>query len=179
MTKLKIKLAEGAVLPSKANPSDSGYDITATSVRYDEEYGFLEYGTGVFLHIPEGYEVNLLPRSSISKYDLIMCNSPGKVDELYRKELFFRFKPTKRYDVMQLLAAHGTMKCGNRGSAFVEYINVYKVGDKIGQLEMRKKHEYELLQVDDVDANERGGFGSTDRQKMKQAWDSNPAGWAN
>lgn len=158
---LKIKLAEGATMPTKANPSDSGYDLTATSVRYDEQYGFLEYGTGVFLEIPKGYEVNLLPRSSISKYDLIMCNSPGKVDQEYRRELLFRYKVTQYYQSAKMDGEY--LKCVYfDGTAYNKlYPTIYKVGDKIGQMEMRKKHEYELVEVSEVEDEGRGNFGSS------------------
>ena len=53
MTTLQIKLAERATMPSKANVTDSGYDIVAHSVSYNEEKGYLQYGTGIFLQVPE------------------------------------------------------------------------------------------------------------------------------
>lgn len=162
LPELLIKLAEGATMPSKANLTDSGYDLVATSVRYDEEYGFLEYGTGVFLQIPEGYEVNLLPRSSISKYDLFMCNAPGKVDESYRKELFFRFKVTVDYEFARL-DKNDDLCCSREGIPVPFYPRIYRINEKIGQMEMRKKHVYTLKQVEDVNDEGREGFGSTGR----------------
>lgn len=160
---LLIKLAQGATLPSRANVTDTGYDLTATSIRYDEEYGFLEYGTGVFMHIPEGYEVKVFPRSSISKYDLFLCNGTGIIDETYRKEIFLRFKTTVDYEFAQWLPAHQNLKCGREGINTPFYPATYKVGDKIAQFEMKKKDLYTVKLVEDINDGGRGGFGSTDK----------------
>ena len=161
LPELLIKLAEGATMPSKANDTDTGYDLTATSVRYDEEYGFLEYGTGVFMHIPLGYEVKVFPRSSISKYDLFLCNATGIIDESYRKEVMLRFKPDYDYDVATL-DANGGLICF-RDVTYSEGITprIYQVGDKIGQFEMKKKDLYVIKQVEDINDEGRGGFGSS------------------
>lgn len=161
LPELLIKLAEGATMPSRANASDTGYDLTATSIRYDEEYGFLEYGTGVFMHIPAGYEVKVFPRSSISKYDLFLCNATGIIDESYRKEVMLRFKTTYDYDVATL-DANGGLICF-RDVTYSEGITprIYQVGDKIGQFEMKKKDLYTIKQVQDINDDGRGGFGST------------------
>jgi len=35
LPQLKIKLAEGAVMPTKANDTDTGYDLTATNFALD------------------------------------------------------------------------------------------------------------------------------------------------
>lgn len=162
MVELQIKLAENATMPSKANDTDTGYDLTATSIRYDEEYGFLEYGTGVFMHIPENHDVKVYARSSISKYDLFLCNSVGIIDELYRKEILLRFKVTVDYEYAQYLPMHQSLKCGREGIGVAFYPNIYKVGDKIGQFEMRKKEYYSVQLANTFEDTLRGGFGSTD-----------------
>ena len=160
LPELLIKLAEGATMPSRANDTDTGYDLTATSVRYDEEYGFLEYGTGVFMHIPDGYEVKVFPRSSISKYDLFLCNAVGVIDEQYRQEVKLRYKTTYDYDVARL-DANGGLICF-KDITYSEGITprIYQIGDKIGQFEMKKKDLYTVKQVGDISETGRGGFGS-------------------
>lgn len=157
---LRIKLAEGAVLPTKANPTDSGYDITAIGLRYDEENGFLEYKTGVYLNIPDGYEVKIYPRSSISKYDLFLCNSVGVIDQSYNKELLFRFKTTFDYEI-GYLDRDNDLVCKKEGISTVIYPKIYRVGDKIGQMIMEKRVEYTIKQVDSIEDSGRSGFGST------------------
>lgn len=160
LPELLIKLSEGATMPSRANASDTGYDLTATSVRYDEEYGFLEYGTGVFMHIPVGYEVKVFPRSSISKYDLFLCNATGIIDESYRKEVMLRFKPDYDYE-SAVLDADNDLKCEREGIPVAIFPTIYRIGDKIGQFEMKKKDIYTVRQVEDIKTTLRGGFGST------------------
>ena len=161
LPQLKIKLAEGATMPTKGTkPSDTGYDLTVTSVRYDEEYGFLEYGTGVFMEIPVGYEVKVYPRSSMSKYDVFQCNHVALIDESYRKEIFIRHKTTFDFDVATF--ENGVLKCWRDDTPHLfAYPTIYKVGDKIAQFEMKKKDPYELIQVDNVEDTGRDAFGSS------------------
>jgi dUTP pyrophosphatase len=45
--------------------------------------------TGLILHIPEHYEVQLRPRSGLSiKYGVTLVNCVGTIDSDYRKEVF-------------------------------------------------------------------------------------------
>ena len=102
--KVKIKLAEGAVLPKYAKPGDAGMDLTAISenIVNKENFGYIEYGTGISLEIPEGYFLDIRPRSSISETGLFLANAPGTIDSQYRGEIKCRFKwipGTKKYEV--------------------------------------------------------------------------------
>ena len=76
------KLVPEAVIPSKANPTDAGLDLTAVSKTITDlgKTGFIEYGTGLYA------------RSSISKTGLILANSVGVIDSGYRGEIKLRFK---------------------------------------------------------------------------------------
>lgn len=137
---IKVKLAEGASIPKYQKPGDSGMDLTATSIRMvdEENYGFIEYGTGVFIEIPEGYEGQIRPRSSISNTGLIMANSPGTIDSNYRGEIKVRFKAIP--------------------NSFI-----YEVGDRIAQLVITPVIKANLEVVEELSETERGedGFGST------------------
>jgi dUTP pyrophosphatase len=57
-------------------------DLTAISLsKVDkDEFGYLEYGTGLAIEIPEGHVGLLFPRSSISNSGLILTNSVGVID---------------------------------------------------------------------------------------------------
>ena len=160
LPELLIKLAEGATMPSKANDTDTGYDLTATEISYNEEYGFLEYSTGVFMDIPKGYEVKIYPRSSISKYDLFLCNGVGVIDEDYKLEVKFRFKTTFDYD-FAFLDLDNDLILNREGINTDIWPNIYRIGDKIGQFEMKKKDLYTVKQVDSINESQRQGFGST------------------
>lgn len=134
------RLSELAVLPSKANPTDAGFDLTATSINFAD--GYLEYGTGLAVEIPEGYVGLVFPRSSISKTTLTLANSVGVVDAPYRGEIRFRFRP-----------AYGAP----------ESAPAYQVGDRIGQLVVMKLPGFHPQWADELSDTARGtgGFGSS------------------
>lgn len=91
-----VKLLENAVVPTKAHPTDAGFDLTATSRHFDE-YGAVVYGTGIAVEIPVGYVGLVFPRSSVSKLDLSMANAVGVIDAGYRGEITVKFKPALLY----------------------------------------------------------------------------------
>ena len=78
------RLVPHAIEPEYATDRAAGLDLYAADYNYDHDKKFHEYGTGIAIEIPEGYEAQLRPRSSISKTSLIMCNSPGTIDSDYR-----------------------------------------------------------------------------------------------
>lgn len=74
------KLDPQAVTPTKAHPTDAGFDLTAISINKNITDSYIEYDTGIAIEIPKGHVGLLFPRSSISKYDLALCNSVGVID---------------------------------------------------------------------------------------------------
>ncbi len=86
-SKFKYALVkDGAVEPSKAHKSDSGYDLTIIDIVKD--YGKTKlYGTGVKIQPPKGVYFDMVARSSISKLGYIVTNSIGIIDNQYRGEL--------------------------------------------------------------------------------------------
>jgi dUTP pyrophosphatase len=150
------KLHPDAVEPSKANRDDSGFDLVAVDDgRIDDKYGFIEYRTGISVALPPNYEMVIRPRSSISKYDLVLCNSPATIDNGYRGEILLRFKPAWR------IVDEPT---GGVVSEDSEYPVLYKKGDKIAQAIVQKVTENVRFIVGNVEENTdrgAGGFGST------------------
>lgn len=78
--------------PSYAHEGDAGFDIRAAV----PEHGYhldastvLDVPTGLRFEIPDGYELQIRPRSGISKRITIL-NAPGTIDSGYRGELFIR-----------------------------------------------------------------------------------------
>lgn len=166
--KVKIKrLNDKAIIPKYAKPGDAGMDLTATSKIYDE-FGNLEYGTGLAVEIPEGYVGLLFPRSSNCKKDLLLSNSVGVIDSGYRGEILVKFKPS----VLFYNDAEESAE-GERGESF-DYIDFpdkeseftyseYEIGDRIAQLIIIPYPQIEFEEADDLSETERltGGFGST------------------
>lgn len=139
--KLKVKkLKAEAVIPSRAHTSDVGFDLTAISKKVIDngKYGYIEYGTGLSIQPEEGYYVELFPRSSISDTGLILSNSVAAIDPGYIGEIFLRFK-------------------------YIPGTRMYEVGERVGQLIVKKKEDVDLEIVEELLQTERGekGFGSS------------------
>ena len=134
--KIKIKkLVPEAVIPAYATLGAAGMDLTAVTV--EETDDVVTYGTGLAMEIPEGYVGLIFPRSSNYKYDCVLANSVGVIDSDYRGEIKFKF-----------------FKIGE---------NVYKVGDRVGQIVIAPYPKIEFEEVERLGETSRGsgGFGST------------------
>lgn len=153
------KLQTDATLPSQSQSLDAGYDLVAIdsgTVVYvidgEENKGviqYIEYQTGISIEPPSGYHIEIFPRSSISKYDLILANSIGLVDEGYRGQILVRFKYIPPLHDVRIV----------RGLPIKKYLR----GDRIAQLVVRKTIQAEFVEVEDLSDSKReaGGFGST------------------
>lgn len=152
---LKVKkLVPEAVLPKKANPSDSGFDIVAIDDGvWSEGQMYIQYSAGISIEPPEGYDVQLRARSSISNYDLMLCNGVGTIDQGYRGSIVCRFKPVYRDNP----ASDGELLLP---------LKLYKKGDKIAQLILSKVETFEVVEINELGSTDRGsgGFGSTDKK---------------
>ena len=107
------------------------------------EYGsgeFMLIPLGIAMQLPEGYEANIVPRSStFKKYGVIQTNSFGVVDESYAGDNDQWFMPVY------------SLKAGR--------INE---GDRICQFRINKKMEdIEFVEVQVLGNQDRGGHGST------------------
>ncbi|NLW02865.1 MAG: aminotransferase [Clostridiaceae bacterium] len=151
---------EGAALPSYANPWDAGMDVCAacdTLIRPGET---VIVPTGLKLAIPEGYEIQVRPRSGISlNTPLRISNSPGTIDAGYRDELgiiMTNASPQNQPDGGEPLRVSSK---GNRQGTYL-----IRKGDRIAQLVLAEVPRMRLRVVDSVKEIGRdrgGGFGST------------------
>ena len=92
------------------------------------------------LAIPEGYEIQVRPRSGLAlKHGITVPNTPGTIDSDYRGEL------------KVILINHGT-----------EPFAIAR-GDRVAQLVLAPVVQAAWDEVEELDATERGegGFGST------------------
>lgn len=149
------KLHKDAVIPTYAKHGDAGMDLTAISKSYDD-HGNVVYGTGLAFEIPLGFVGYIFPRSSNAKKDLILSNSVGVIDSGYRGEVIFKFKPVAKIE-----------ECSDDSTRVDDWYNdleVYKIGDRIGQLIIMPIPKIEFIEVDELSSTDRGvgGFGSTD-----------------
>lgn len=178
MNYLKVKkLEEEAVIPTLGTVGSAGYDLTATSVRYDEEFDFIEYGTGISVQIPEGFVGLVFPRSSISNTDLALCNSVAVIDSDYRGELKCRFYIKQTYTEVAVEFKEGIFLDGDTDRlCFQAYetpqdfynkhltdYKIYSLQDRIAQLVIMPCINPQLIVVTELSETVRnaGGFGST------------------
>jgi dUTP pyrophosphatase len=136
------KLVENAVIPQYAHDTDAGLDLTAVSREIDN-YGNYAYHTGLAIEIPNGYAGFLFPRSSVSKYNLSLCNCVGVIDSAYRGEIILKFNNIKG----SINATKG----------------YYEPGERVAQLIILPYPKIKLVETNELSDSDRGegGFGST------------------
>ncbi len=134
------KLTNDAIVPTYAKPGDAGFDFHATDEGFLLPGETAVIGTGLAFEIPEGYEIQVRPRSGLAaKHGITVLNSPGTVDAGYRGEV----------KVILHNAGHGAFEINK--------------GDRIAQGVLSKVNQAKFIEVDELEESERGadGFGST------------------
>lgn len=90
MIHIKVRNTSPHDLPSYATPSSAGMDLRAnlTEAVILQPLERRLIPTGLFFEIPEGYEVQIRPRSGLAfKHGITVLNSPGTIDADYRGEI--------------------------------------------------------------------------------------------
>lgn len=82
------KTINDAVIPNKCRESDVGYDITIINKVKSFNDKTTLYDTGIKVSIPNGYYIEIVPRSSLSKSGYMLSNSVGIIDQSYRGNIF-------------------------------------------------------------------------------------------
>jgi dUTP pyrophosphatase len=147
MSSINIKIVNTSAnpLPQYATKGSSGMDIRA-SLDIPVTLHPLErtlIPTGLFVEIPNGYEIQIRPRSGLAIKQGITClNSPGTIDSDYRGEI--------KIILINLSSEE----------------QVINQGDRIAQMIIQKTERAELVQVEFLNETERatGGFGHTGKQ---------------
>lgn len=144
MKKIQVRVVreEGAILPKYETEGSAGLDVKA-NIKEPILLKSLErvlVPTGLKIAIPEGYEVQVRPRSGLAiKHGITMLNSPGTVDSDYRGEL-------------KVIAVNLSKD---------DY--TIEPNERIAQLVLNKVEQMEFIEVETLDETERGegGFGHT------------------
>ena len=129
------RLSPTAVMPIRATKGAAGYDLTAISLENPLPNVWM-YDTGLAFEIPEGYEGQLRPRSSIYKTGCFLANGVGTLDSDYR---------------------------GSVRLIFIGPKQPYQPGERIAQLIVAKVESCNFQVVESLEESARGngGFGST------------------
>ena len=136
----RLPHGEGLPLPSYATPGASGMDVVAAEDLNLAAGQRHAVATGFRVAIPEGYEIQVRPRSGLAfKHGISVPNTPGTIDSDYRGELKI------------LLINHGPDPFPIRR------------GDRIAQLVPAAVTAAAFDEVEVLDDTDRGygGFGST------------------
>ena len=143
---IRIRIArlphgEGLPLPSYATPGAAGMDVVAA-----EDFDLMPgqrhaVATGFKVAIPEGYEIQVRPRSGLAfRHGITVPNTPGTIDSDYRGEL------------KVLLINHGA-----------EPFPVRR-GERIAQIVPAIVTQAAFDEVDELCETERGGRGRARRR---------------
>ena len=130
----------GLPLPAYATSGAAGMDVVSAESVTLAPGARHAVATGLALAIPEGYEIQVRPRSGLAlKHGITVPNTPGTIDSDYRGEL------------KVILINHGT-----------EPFAIAR-GDRVAQLVLAPVVQAVWDEVTELDATERGagGFGST------------------
>lgn len=136
----RLPHGEGLPLPSYATPGAAGMDVVAAEDLDLAPGQRHAVATGFRVAIPEGYEIQVRPRSGLAfKHGITVPNTPGTIDSDYRGEL------------KVLLINHGTESFAIRR------------GERIAQLVPAAVAMASFEEVGELCETERGagGFGST------------------
>ena len=142
---IKIINTSSNPLPKYATSGSSGMDIRA-NLDTPQTLKPLErtlVPTGIFIEIPQGYEVQVRPRSGLAIKQGITClNTPGTIDADYRGAI--------KVILINLSQAD----------------QVIQHSDRIAQLVVQKVEQAIWKPVDELEVSERnaGGFGHTGKQ---------------
>lgn len=141
-------------LPKYAHKGDAGFDLRANveeikndnylfnAIKFNATTIILNPGgrvlipTGLYMAIPEGYELQIRPRSGLAlKYGITVVNTPGTIDATYRG------------NIGVILKNDGTEPF------------IIEQGDRIAQGVLNKVEEANLIEVDSLDETDRSDSG--------------------
>ena len=142
--KVNVINRSGMALPEYATPLSAGMDLRA-AIESSITLAPLERAmvpTGLYIALPEGYEMQVRPRSGLAaKHGITVLNSPGTIDADYRGE------------IKVILV--------NLSNTPFEIVP----GERVAQAVVAKHERVEWQEVESLEQTERGtgGFGSTGR----------------
>ena len=141
-------------LPKYAHKGDAGFDLRANveeiendnylfnAIRFNTTKIILNPGgrvlipTGLYMAIPEGYELQIRPRSGLAlNHGITVVNTPGTIDAVYRG------------NIGVILKNDGTEPF------------IIEQGDRIAQGVLNKVEEANLIEAESLDETDRSDSG--------------------
>ncbi len=185
---LKNGYEKNLILPAK--DGDVGYDIKVVTMNIvgkkteDSEFkedldsywysiDYIEYNTGLCVEPKTDYPdkyffarfyAQVKPRSSISKYNLSLCNSVATIDPCYRGVINCRFNYLFQPEDLQI------NKESNKLYGKININKIYREDDKCAQIVFANIIHPNIEYCDNLSQTERdsSGFGSTDKVILEE-----------
>lgn len=158
------KCSEDTKIPTYARVGDAGMDIYSTEEVTLAPGEKKLIGTGIKIAIPEGYEIEIVPKSGIAlKTGLKVSNSPATIDSGYRDEI----KVIVENSEPSIKDIEYTFD--NNGNPVIKSIlhgKSYTIekGQKIAQIILKEVpmiNFQEVKNISEISGDRGGGFGST------------------
>ena len=146
-------------LPCYACEGDAGMDVRAAEDIRIEPQQTVVVPTGLMTAIPDGYEIQVRPRSGLSlKTPLRVANAPGTIDSGYRNEIGVIIYNSSLSGNSE---EYGIDEKGNKPGTYI-----IKKGDRIAQLVLARFETIDFVRVSTgkvktMGRNRGGGFGHT------------------
>jgi dUTP pyrophosphatase len=158
-----VKMYPDVEIPKYQTSGSAGCDVKAylPKDKYPDGKLTVEPGetvlipTGLKFSIPDGYEMQIRPRSGMSlKTKFRVANSPGTLDSDYRGELMIILENTDHTPNLNTLIVQKELNLGE---------HCITHGDRIAQLIIAPVVQACFTEKDSLDETDRGkgGFGST------------------
>lgn len=158
------KCSENTKIPTYARVGDAGMDIYSTEEVTLAPGEKKLIGTGIKVAIPEGYEIEVVPKSGIAlRTGLKVSNSPGTIDSGYRDEIKViveNSEPSIK-DIEYTFDDNGNpvIKSILHGKSYT-----IEKDQKIAQIILKEVpmiNFQEVKNISEISGNRGGGFGST------------------
>lgn len=158
------KCSEDTKIPTYARVGDAGMDIYSTEEVTLAPGEKKLIGTGIKVAIPEGYEIEVVPKSGIAlRTSLKVSNSPGTIDSGYRDEI----KVIVENSEPSIKDIEYTFD-DNRNPVIKSILHgksyTIEKGQKIAQIILKEVpmiNFQEVKNISEISGDRGGGFGST------------------
>lgn len=163
---VKVKrLHPDAVIPRRAHAGDAGFDLVAVEDTIIEPGETALIKTGLAFELPQGYEMQIRPRSGITLKTKLRVQL-GTVDSNYRGEvgvIVDNISEDYFGNYLQYISHVDGMEYRTSGELYPNDTYIIRKGDRIAQAIIQRLPDVELIEVDSIRDSERGtgGFGST------------------
>lgn len=160
------RLTDDAIIPTKAHPTDSGYDLYANEDVIIEPGETSIVKTGIAVELPKGFEAQVRPRSGITAKTKLRVQL-GTIDQDYRGEIGVIVDNINSFSTDNLVSlltyTDGKTGLDNNGDLYGEGTYLIRKGEKIAQLVVQHLPQIIAEEVYNLEETERGdaGFGST------------------